>query len=83
MIVTSGEDALSQISGEDAPNSEASKKLKLKCNPSCLPPAPYAKAEPKKLADMTKEELIKHLDFYRELKNKRRNMWLKKKRRDR
>lgn len=83
MIATRKEDALSQISGEDAPNSEASKKLKLKCNPSCLPPAPYAKAAPKKLTDMTKEELIKHLDFYRELKNKKRNLWLKKKRRDR
>lgn len=83
MIATRKEDALSQTSDDGAPNSEASKKLKLKCNPSCLPPAPYTKAEPKKLADMTKEELIKHLDFYRELKNKRRNLWLKKKRRDR
>ena len=83
MIATNGEDALSQTSGDDAPNSEASKKLRMKCNPSCLPPAPYAKEEPKKLADMTKEELIKHLDFYRELKNKRRNLWLKKKQRNR
>ena len=62
MIATRKEDALSQISGEDAPNSEASKKLKLKCNPSCLPPAPYVKAEPKKLADMTTEEVIEQHD---------------------
>lgn len=74
---------MSQISEAGAPSTGTSGKLRLKCNPSCLPPAPYAKAEPKKLADMTKEELIKHLDFYRELKNKRRNLWLKKKRRDR
>ena len=83
MNVISGEDALNQTSEDGAPNSEASKKLQLKCNPSCLPPAPYTQPIIKKLSEMTKAEVIEIKDFYREQKTKRRSMWLKAKRRDR
>lgn len=74
---------MSQISEGGAPSTGTSGKLRLKCNPSCLPLPPYTQPIIKKLSEMTKAEVVEIKDFYREQKTKRRSMWLKAKRRDR
>lgn len=80
--VSSGGDASSVTAG-DAGSTKASKPLRLRCDPSRLPEPPLERPKIKKLSEMSKMEMLKLLDFYREQKVKRRITWLKNNKRNR
>ena len=74
---------MKQIQSDDAPNTSASIKLRLKCNPSKLPEPPYEQPVVKKLSEMSKQAVVELKDFYYAQKFKRRTQWIKNNKRDR
>jgi len=74
---------MKQIQSDDVPNTNASMKLRLKCNPSKLPEPPYQKPVVKKLSEMSKQAVVELKDFYYAQKFKRKTLWLKNNKRDR
>ena len=74
---------MKQIQSDDVPNTSASMKLRLKCNPSKLPEPPYEQPAVKKLSEMSKQAVVELKDFYYAQKFKRRTQWIKNNKRDR
>lgn len=76
-IVTSGRDALKETNTGDAPNIEASRTLKLKCNPLCLPPAPYEAPRVPIIRNLSREAAMQVTDYYRRIHERRKAAYFK------
>lgn len=74
---------MNQTKSEGAESTNASMKLRLKCNPSKLPEPPYEQPVVKKLSEMSKQAVVELKDFYYAQKFKRRTQWIKNNKRDR
>ena len=74
---------MKETKSDDVPNTNASMKLRLKCNPSKLPEPPYEQPAVKKLSEMSKQAVVELKDFYYAQKFKRRTQWIKNNKRDR
>lgn len=68
---------MNQTKSDDAPNTSASMKLRLKCNPSKLPEPPYQKPVVKKPWELSKQAMLEVGDFFYAQRQKRRTKWLK------
>ena len=68
---------MKEINMEGVPNTEVSPTLQLKCNPSCLPPAPYERPKVLQIQEMSKECAIQVTDYYRRIRERRKAAYFK------